>query len=74
MVLDLVYDPVVRIHSFYSFYKNINQLIVPLDGRHASTNAVFGRRGEFSLSGSFHFDSIAPILEAVKANGICQKP
>lgn len=74
MVLELVYDPSVRIHSFYSFYKHIKQMIIPLDGRHASTNAIFGRLGDYSLSGSFHVNSIAPILEAVQENGICQMP
>ena len=74
MVLELVYDPSVRIHSFYSFYKRITQIIIPLDGRHASTNAIFGRLGDYNLSGSFHVNSIAPILEAVQENGICQMP
>lgn len=74
MTLELVYDPTVRIHSFYAFYKNIRQLIIPLDGRHASSNAIFGRLGDFALSGSFHTKSNAPILEAVQENGICQKP
>jgi hypothetical protein len=49
-------------------------MFIPLDGRHASSNSIFGRRGDFTLSGSFHVNSIAPILEAVQANGICQKP
>jgi hypothetical protein len=74
MVLELVYDPATRIHSHYAFYKHVNQIFIPLDGRHASTNAIFGRRGDFILSGSFHVNSIAPILEAVQQNGICQKP
>jgi hypothetical protein len=74
MTLELVYDPAVRVHSPYAFYKNVNRLFVPLDGRHASSNSIFGRRGDFTLSGSFHINSIAPILEAVQENGICQKP
>lgn len=74
MALELVYNPAVRIHSFYSFYKKITQIIIPLDGRHANTNAVFGRLGEYSLSGSVHYESMAPILDAVESNGICQKP
>jgi hypothetical protein len=74
MVLELVYDPAARIHSFYSFYKNVTRMVIPLDGRHASTNAIFGRLGDFNLSGSFHVESNAPILEAVQANGICQMP
>lgn len=74
MTLELVYDPTVRVHSHYAFYKNVNRMFVPLDGRHASTNAIFGRVGDFTLSGSFHVNSIAPVLEAVQENEICQKP
>lgn len=74
MTLKLVYDPAVRIHSFYSFYKNVNQLLIPLDGRHANTNAVFGRVGEYTEAGSLHVKSTDAILEAVESYGICQKP
>ncbi len=74
MTLDLTYNPAVRIHSFYSFYKKITQLIIPLDGRHASSNTVFGRLGDYNLAGSLHFESMAPILAAVESSGICQKP
>jgi len=42
MVLELHYDPSVTVHSQYAFFKDVNWLIIPLDGRHASTNAVFG--------------------------------
>lgn len=74
MILTLTYDPPVRIHSFYMFYKNVSEMIIPLDGRHANTDAIFGRRGDFTLSGSMHVKSIAPILEAVQAYGICELP
>ena len=42
MVLQLHYDPPVTIHSQYAFMKSVNWLIIPLDGRHAPTNPVFG--------------------------------
>ena len=74
MVIELMYSPSVGIHSQYKFYKTLDTLVIPLDGRHAESNTVFGRRGKFNLSGSFHVESIAPILEAVQENGICQKP
>src|SRR4030066_2237124 len=59
MVVELSYDPPVRIHSQYAFFKNCNRLIIPLDGRHASTNPVFGRTGDYSNSGSYHLKSTA---------------
>jgi len=74
MVVELTYSYPVGIHSQYKFYKSLDTLIIPLVGRHSEYNSIFGRRGEFFLSGSFHVKSIAPILEAVQENGICQKP
>jgi hypothetical protein len=74
MVVELGYDPPVRIHSQYAFYKNVNRLIIPLDGRHASTNPVFGRTGNYSNSGSYHLKSTAPILTVLQEQGICSKP
>jgi hypothetical protein len=74
MVIELSYDPPVRIHSQYAFFKNVNKLIIPLDGRHASTFPVFGRTGEFTNSGSYHVKSTAPIITALQEQGICTKP
>jgi hypothetical protein len=74
MVVEMSYDPPVRIHSQYSFFKHVDKLIIPLDGRHVSTNPVFGRTGEFTNSGSYHIKSTASIAEALQGQGICAKP
>ncbi len=74
MVLELSYDPPVRIHSQYAFLKNGNKLIIPLDGRHALANPVFGRTGGFTNSGSYHVKSTAPIATVLQEQGICPKP
>ena len=74
MVLELRYDPPARIHSLYKYYKSAETLLFPLDGRHASRYALFGRNGEFSVSGSLHFKTFAPIIEVLAAQGLCQKP
>jgi len=74
MTIELVYDPPVSIHSQYAFFKDVNRLIIPLDGRHATANAVFGRTGGFTNSGSYHVGSTAPIVTALKEQGICSKP
>jgi hypothetical protein len=73
MVLELHYDPPVSIHSQYAFFKSVNWLVIPLDGRHASTNAVFGLEGSFTDPGSYHVNSTAPIVTALKEQGICTK-
>lgn len=74
MVLELRYDPGVRIHSQYAFYKDVNNLIIPLEGRHVITNPVFGRTHGITNSGSFHVKSIEPITIALQEQGVCQKP
>lgn len=71
MVIELSYNPPVRIHSFYKFFKNVDTLIIPLDGRHASTNTIFGRLREYMIPGSMHVDSMQPILDALAQEGIC---
>jgi hypothetical protein len=74
VVLELYYEPPVRIHSAYKFMKNIDTIVIPLVGRHAQSNAIFGRLGEFIAAGSFHFKTMAPIEQAVQAAGLCQLP
>lgn len=74
VVLELYYDPPVRIHSHYKFMKNIDTIIIPLEGRHAQYNTIFGRLGEYIAAGSFHFKTMAPIVDAVQAAGLCQLP
>ena len=74
MVIELRYDPPATIHSQYAFFKDVNWLIIPLDGRLAATNAVFARTGDFTNSGSYHVKSTAAIVTALQEQGICTKP
>jgi hypothetical protein len=74
MVLELGYNPPTRIHSYYKFFKNIDTIIIPLDGRHASANTVFGRLRGNTLAGSFHVDSITNIVTTLGEHELCQKP
>lgn len=71
MVLELNYDPPVTVHSQYAFFKAVNWLIIPLVGRHAATNAVFGLEGGYTDPGSYHLKSNAPIVNALQEQGIC---
>jgi hypothetical protein len=74
LVIELQYDPPATIHSQYAYFKDVNWLIIPLDGRHASTNAVFGLERGYIDPGSYHVKSIAPIVTALREQGICAKP
>lgn len=71
MVLELFYASPVRIHSRYKFFSNVDTLTIPLDGRHAQTNAIFGRNNEFPAAGSFHVKTTAPLVEYLAEQGIC---
>ena len=74
MVIELGYNPPGRIHSFYKFFKNFDTLIIPLDGRHAAFNTVFGRLQGHTLAGSFHVESISNIMTTLDEQELCQKP
>ncbi|MCB9135721.1 MAG: hypothetical protein H6636_09860 [Anaerolineales bacterium] len=74
MIIELFYAPRVRIHSFYKYFSNLDSIVVPLDGRHASTYAVFGRVNNTNTAGSLHFDNVPQIRVWIETQGICVKP
>jgi len=74
MVLELGYNPPVPLHSFYKFFKSFDVLVIPLDGRHASVNSVFGRLRGRTLAGSMHVETTATVLATLKEQALCQKP
>jgi hypothetical protein len=74
MVLILSYEEPVRVHSFYKYFSGVDTLIVPLDGRHARTNAVFGMTKELPAGGSLHVDNTTSISDYIFAQGLCSQP
>ena len=74
MVLEVTYPAVLRVHSPYKFFSNVDRIIIPLVGRHAQTNAVFGRWLENPAAGSFHVRSTAPLVEYLSSQGLCKQP
>ncbi len=73
MILQLHYSPPVMIHSQYAFMKSVDWLVIPLVGRHADANAVFGIEGKYIDPGSYHIKSTAPLMEALQAQAVCTK-
>ena len=71
MVLELFYASKIRIHSRYMFFSNVDTLIIPLDGRHAQTNAIFGRMNDYISVGSIHVKTTIPLVEYLSVEGIC---
>jgi hypothetical protein len=74
MVVELSYSEPVRIHSRYKFYSNVEQIIIPLVGRHAQSNAVFGRTNNRPLAGSFHVTATTPIKNYLTESSLCLEP
>lgn len=65
------YQEPFRVHSTYKYFSNVDTLVVPLDGRHSSTNAVFGMNGDALGSGAFHIETIVPLINLINSHGIC---
>ena len=74
MVLDLFYNETIRVHSRYKFFSHINEIIIPLVGRHAQTNAIFGRWLDRPAAGSFHVETTTPLVQYLASQGLCSQP
>ena len=72
MTLVLSYPEIVRIHSTYKYFSGVDTLIVPLDGRHSKTNAVFGLTAEVPSAGALHIENTNNLSEYLNSNNICQ--
>ncbi len=71
MTLEAHYRTPVRIHSIYKFFGGVDTLVIPLYGRHASSNAVFGRTNGVNSAGSLHIDSLAGFQDYLSGQGLC---
>jgi hypothetical protein len=74
MTVELRFMPAVRIHSDKKYFSVVDTLIIPLEGRHAQYNTVFGRNDDNPAAGSFHLESTAALTEYLAAQGICRMP
>lgn len=74
MVLELIYTQKVRIHSTYKFFGNLDSIVIPLDGRHSNTNAIFGRSNGLSTAGALHYLALPDIRAYLGTSGLCQAP
>jgi hypothetical protein len=57
VVLEFFYPQPVRVHSSYKYYSYVDNLVIPLEGRHSQTNAVFGQANGIPTGGSLHINS-----------------
>ena len=57
IVVEFFYPEPIRVHTSYKFYSHVDNLVIPIDGRHSQTNAVFGQANGIPTGGSLHIDS-----------------
>ncbi len=74
LVMELRYPKPVRVHSYYKYFSNLNTIVIPLDGRHASAHAIFGTINNIPSAGSLHYDRIPDIRTHIESEGICTTP
>lgn len=70
-VLEIYYPQPVRVHTSNKFFSNVDNLIIPLEGRHAQTNAVFGRNQGLPAAGSLHVESTERISQYLHNQELC---
>lgn len=71
MVLEAQFRFPVRIHSIYRYFSHLQAIIIPLDGRHSQSQAIFGRTAQDISAGALHTASNGMLLDYIDANGIC---
>jgi len=71
MTIELFYNEPIRVHSNYKFFSSVDNIIIPLDGRHASYNTIFGQNQGVPVGGSLHIESIQPIGDYLKNQDLC---
>lgn len=57
IVVEFFYPEPVRVHSSYKFFSNVDNFVIPIVGRHAQTNAIFGQANGVPTAGSLHIES-----------------
>ncbi len=75
MTLELHYPQTVRIHSETIFFSNVDTLIIPLDGRHATIGAIFARSQDGNpAAGSLIVENTTIIARHLNSFGVCRIP
>ena len=71
MVLEAQYEYPVRIHSIYRYFSRLQAIILPLDGRHSQSNAVFGHTARDISAGALHTNGNSVIRDYLDTSGLC---
>ncbi len=72
MTLEVSYPRPVRIHTNTAFFSHVDELLIPLDARHASKNVVFGRtEAGHPAAGSLFINSTDTVKDYLNTEGLC---
>lgn len=71
LTVEMFYSEPIRVHSNYKFFSSVDNLIIPIDGRHAKFNTIFGQNQGVPVGGSLHVESTQSIGEYLKNQEIC---
>lgn len=71
VAVELFYPQPVRVHSNYKYFSNVDNIIIPLVGRHAQTGAIFGRNQDLPAAGSLHVENKGVLTDFLTNQGIC---
>jgi hypothetical protein len=74
LVLEIRYAPPVRVHSNVRYFSNIDTLVIPLVGRHAQFNTIFGRTQGNTTAGSLHVENVSNLSDYLTSQGLCVIP
>jgi hypothetical protein len=70
-VIEFYYPEPVRVHNTSRFFSSVDTLIIPLEGRHALSNAVFGQNDGVSSAGSLHIESTERFKQYLQNQKLC---
>jgi len=71
IMVEFFYPEPVRVHSTYKFYSYVDNLVVPILGRHSQTKAVFGQANGIPTGGSLHIKSTDEFRTYMKNMELC---
>lgn len=72
VVVEAAFAESVRVHSVFKYFSQVDRLVVPLDGRHASIYPVFAQNNGLVVPGSFQLDTTQPFVDLLADTGICE--
>jgi len=71
MTIEFFYSAALRLNNEIQAYSGVDHLVIPLEGRHARTDAIFGQNQGIPIAGSLHVESTERLREYLRNENIC---